>query len=78
MQQLRPAPEPDPGRGQGHRAAALLYFAAVPGHLTTGSGFRIYLSDLGGAKEIRTPDLLHAMQVKQAACQRLSGVYLRF
>jgi hypothetical protein len=26
-----------------------------------GSGFRIYLSDLGGAKGIRTPDLLHAI-----------------
>src|SRR6266702_3972140 len=27
-----------------------------------GSGFRIYLFDLGGATGIRTPDLLHAMQ----------------
>jgi hypothetical protein len=35
-----------------------------------GSGFRISASDLGGAMGIRTPDLLHAMQVRQPACQR--------
>jgi hypothetical protein len=50
-----------PAAGQAHRAAALLYFAAVPGPRTAGSGFRIYLSELGGAKGIRTPDLLHAI-----------------
>jgi hypothetical protein len=39
----------------------LLYFAAVrpSGRLLS---YSKNLSDLGGAKEIRTPDLLHAMQ----------------
>ncbi len=39
----------------------LLYFAAVrpSGRLLSSSK---NISDLGGAKEIRTPDLLHAMQ----------------
>src|ERR1035441_5755179 len=35
-----------------------------------GSGFRIINSDLGGAMGIRTPDLLHAMQVRRPSCQR--------
>src|ERR1019366_9782124 len=34
-----------------------------------GSGFRVIHSDLRGAMWIRTPDLLHAMQVRQPACQ---------
>src|ERR1035441_6722194 len=35
-----------------------------------GSGFRVIHSDLGGAMWIRTPDLLHAMQVRRPSCQR--------
>jgi hypothetical protein len=48
----------------------LLYFAAVRAPGTVGSGFRIMLLNWGGAMGIRTPDLLHAMQVRQPACQR--------
>jgi hypothetical protein len=60
-QQLRRRRSQISAAGERHRLAALLYFAAVPGPWITGSGFRIYLSDLGGAKGIRTPDLLHAI-----------------
>jgi hypothetical protein len=60
-----------PAGGQAYRAAALLYFAAVPGPRIAGSGFRIYLSDLGGATGIRTPDLLHAIS-RQHICSRPS------
>jgi hypothetical protein len=31
----------------------------------------------GGATGIRTPDLLHAMQLKRPGCQGISGFYLR-
>src|SRR6185437_9420297 len=62
--QPRPAPEPDPGWRRGTSCCCV---AAVQGPGTMGSGFRIYLPDLGGAKGIRTPDLLHAMQLKGVA-----------
>ena len=39
----------------------LLYFAAVQGPETAGSGFRITLLTWCGAMGIRTPDLLHAI-----------------
>jgi hypothetical protein len=46
-QQLRRRRSQISAAGERHRLAALLYFAAVPGPWITGSGFRIYLSDLG-------------------------------
>jgi hypothetical protein len=60
-QQHRPMPEPEADRcGRGIAPLPCCVCCRTkPG--TVGSGFRIYPSELGGAKGIRTPDLLHAM-----------------
>ena len=44
---------------------------------TTGSVFDIMPLKCSGAKGTRTPGLLHAMQVRQPACQGISDTYLR-
>jgi hypothetical protein len=66
LQQVMPATPP----GAGDRSRLAKKYIVLPcccilllykaGELP-GSGFRIYLSDLGGATGIRTPDLLHAI-----------------
>jgi hypothetical protein len=65
-QPARPPPSsagtPDPNWRAMVSLRRLLYFAAVPGPETLGSGVRIMLLSWGGAMGIRTPDLLHAIQ----------------
>jgi hypothetical protein len=39
--------------------------------------FELCTLNWGGAKGTRTPGLLHAMQVRQPACQGISDIYLR-
>jgi hypothetical protein len=70
-------PEPDPGRGQGHRAAALLYLLLYQAPELRAQDFEfIYLTwvELRG---FEPPDLLHAMQLGRPACQGISGFYPR-
>jgi len=61
-----PAPSGAGARSRLAKRTSCCCVAAVQGPGTMGSGFRIYLPDLGGAKGIRTPDLLHAMRLSLA------------
>jgi len=45
--------------------------------MVTGLAFELYRLNWSGAKGTRTPGLLHAMQLTRAACQGISGSYLR-
>jgi hypothetical protein len=69
-------PEPAPG-WTGSSCCCAAVFCCCTRASNAGSGFRNYLFELGGAKGIRTPDLLHAMQLRRPACQGISGFYLR-
>jgi len=60
-QQLRPAPEPDPDRRSGTSRCCAAVFCCCTRPENCGLRISDLLSDLGGAKGIRTPDLLHAI-----------------
>ena len=60
-QQLRPAPEPDPDRRSGTSRCCAAVFCCCTRPVNCGLRISDLLFDLGGAKGIRTPDLLHAI-----------------